>query len=106
MSAPAKKQHPPLIGNTITGITFSIYLMLCVINFNFSALVHGTPFHQTDVSMLIMTLLQPVAVAGFIAPFIAVARHSNFMAEFRSVFFIAVGCFVTYILWQMTGMMD
>jgi len=106
MNTRTKVQHPPLIGSTMAGVAFFIHVALCVINFNFTAMMNEIPMHQTNINMLMFSILQPVAVAGLIAPVIVVARHSSFLIEFRTTLFVAVGCFVVYNLAEMAGMMS
>lgn len=103
--ATRKIKHPPIIGTTMAGIAFFIHVALSVINFNFTAMVNGIPLHQSNVNMLIFMVIQPVAVAGLIAPIVVVARHSDFITEFRTVLFITVGFFVIYTLANMAGML-
>lgn len=106
MTTRTKAKHPPLINTSMAFIAFFIHVILSVVNFNFTAMVQDIPLHQTNVNLLFFAILQPLAVAGLIAPVIVVAKHSDFMTEFRTVLFIAVGCFVIYTLAEMAGMLS
>jgi len=105
MATRTKVKQPPIIGTTMAGMAFFIHVVLSIINFNFTAMVNGIPLHQSNLNLLILSILQPLAVAGLIAPIIVVARHTDFLSEFRTTLFIAVGCFVVYQLAEMAGML-
>lgn len=97
-------KQPPLVSGLMAGIAFFIHVILSIINFNFTALVNGIPLHQSNVNTLIFAIIQPLAVAGLIAPILSIIRHSDFISEFKNILFVAVGFFVIYSLAEMSGM--
>ena len=106
MNAQTRDKQAPIINTTLANVAFLIHFLLCVINFNFTAYINEIPLHQSNVNTLILAIVQPVFVACLIAPTLSIARHTNFIAEFKNILFIAISLFVVYSLADMAGVMN
>ncbi|WP_283789481.1 hypothetical protein QNI23_017110 (plasmid) [Bermanella sp. WJH001] len=106
MNARTRAKQAPLINTTLASVAFFIHVLLCVINFNFSAYINEIPLHQSNVNTLIFAVIQPVFVACLVAPVLCIARHTDFMTEFKNILFIAISLFVVYSLADMSGIIN
>lgn len=105
MNTRTQIKNPPLISNAMAIIAFIIHVALSVIQFNFNTLIHGIGFQQSDLNTLILSVVQPIFVAGLVAPILSMVRHTDFISEFRSILFLAIGLFVLHALAEMAGLL-
>ncbi|MFT5592549.1 MAG: hypothetical protein ACI8SR_000908 [Oceanicoccus sp.] len=103
MNTRTHSKHAPAVTTAMAAVAFIIHVILSVIDFNFTALINEMPIKQSGLNTLIFSIIQPLALAAFIAPVLLIIRHSNFITEFKNILFIAVGLFIIYTLADMAG---
>lgn len=97
-----QKKESPFTPATIT-ISFILHFVLACISFNFYLLNMGISLQQANVGLLLLEIINPLLFALLLAPMLAMARHSKFKEEFKTMLLIGCGFSILYSLLKMLG---
>ena len=98
-----KTKKESLFTTPMITTAFILHFVLACISFNFHILNLGIPMHQANIGGLLLEILNPLIFALVLAPFLTMARHSEFKEEYKSLLFIGASFSILYSLSKLIG---